>query len=313
MRQELHDLTGSAAEVAWALRRRGLLWVGGNAERELIFAESSLAPAEQAALYQQMHSYAFRLFLRDIIHHRAGFGIEDVVRYVSPPSASHYLELLSAWRVIEPSGPGRWRLRSPMARSFGETLEWYVAQLFSRAFGCTSAWSVRAALPSNGGDFDVLALVEGRLICVEVKSAPPKHITVETIVSFLRRIEDLGPALSIFLEDTHLRLEDKIVPLFAEALAQRSREHASWPGQLVPERRHLYSATPASTERNGHGAAPSLFVFSSRPSLEANLAYCLRRLLVPGSPPSAEVLAASGPSDPTLPPEPPASPPVRTP
>src|SRR5439155_13910925 len=150
--------------------------------------------------------------------HRAGFSVEELLRYVSAETAARYLELLAGWRIVEFADQRRWRLRAPEARSFGETLEWYVAQLFSRAFGCMAVWGVRAILSDNGGDFDVLALVEGRLVCVEVKSSPPKHINAETIVNFLRRVEDLGPALSIFLEDTHLRLEDKIVPLFAEAL-----------------------------------------------------------------------------------------------
>jgi hypothetical protein len=54
-----------------------------------------------------------------------------------------------------------------------------------------------------------------------------------------------------------------------------------------------------------------VFIASSRPSLEANLAYCLRRLLVPDAMPSPEVeaslsaLAEGGLEDPTLPPEPP--------
>jgi hypothetical protein len=111
--------------------------------------------------------------------------------------------------------------------------------------------------------------------------------------------------LSIFLEDTHLRLEDKLVPLFAEALSQRYGACAEAAGHLRCERRHLYSVPPPRSERNGHGPIPPIFIFSSRPSLEANLAYCLRRLLVPGplTPAAAEALMEAG--DPTLPPEPP--------
>jgi hypothetical protein len=281
LKQTVHDLNGGAQDVAWALLRRGMAWAGGNGERELLFAEAGLQPPELEAFYQQMHSYAFRLFLRDLIHHRSGFGMEDLLRYVNAETAARYLGALAGWRLIEPIGDGRWRLGASQARSFGETLEWYVAQLFSRGFGCTAAWGVRATWSGTGGDYDVLALIEGRLACVEVKSSPPKHITVETVANFLRRIEELGPALSIFLEDTHLRLEDKVLPLFAEALGRPGESD----GLFVCERRHLYSIRLPAAERNGHSPPPLLFVFSSRPSLEANLAHCLRRLLVPGAPP----------------------------
>jgi hypothetical protein len=305
VRPKLHELGGAARELGWALKRRGLRWAAGNEERDLVFAGAGLDAAETAALYRKMHSYAFRLFLRDVIRHRAGFTLSELERYVSAGVAERYLAELTAWRIAETEGEGRWHLCSRMARSFGETLEWYVAQLLERAFGCPAAWGVRATQGDNGGDYDVLALVEGRLLYVEVKSSPPKHISVETVRNFLRRIEDLGPELSIFLEDTHLRLEDKVVPLFLEALGP-----GVGPETVIQERRHLFAVRPPGHRGRG---LPRLFVTSSRPSLEANLAYCLRRLLVPGYPVPASVARSAevDEPDPTLPPEPPPAVPVQ--
>lgn len=283
MRRDLDSLRDGSREIAWALRRRGLEWVGGNAEHELVFAGANLTANELDELYRQMHSYAFRLFLRDIIHHRTGFGVPDLLRYVDEETARRYAQLAGDWRLIEPMDSGTWRLSSQGTRSFGETLEWYVAQLFTREFGCPAAWGVRATLSGQGGDYDVLSMVEGRLVCVEVKSSPPKHITVETLEHYLKRVDALGPAMSIFLEDTHLRLEDKIVPMFVEAV---SKHRGAGSAELVAERRHLYTIRPTDGADHGSGPGPVHVVASAQPSLESNVAFCLRRLLVPEAGPS---------------------------
>jgi hypothetical protein len=57
---------------------------------------------------------------------------------------------------------------------------------------------------------------------VEVKSSPPKQVTDSEIVAFLDRVGDLAPELSIFLMDTELRMKDKVVPMFEQALSTRS-------------------------------------------------------------------------------------------
>ena len=126
----------------------------------------------------------------------------------------------------------------------------------------------------------MLALVEGRLVLVEVKSSPPKHVTVDVLVQFFRRIEALGPAMAVFLEDTHLRLEDKIVPMFQEAIRARGTAHGT--ATIVQERKHLYSVQPDPGAANEGRWGPGLLIAGAQPSLEANVAHCLRRLLVTG-------------------------------
>jgi len=70
---------------------------------------------------------------------------------------------------------------------------------------------------SPGGDFDVLAEVDHRLVYVEVKSSPPKGIHLPNVKGFLTRVKSLSPDLALFLVDTHLRMEDKINVLFQQA------------------------------------------------------------------------------------------------
>jgi len=72
-----------------------------------------------------------------------------------------------------------------------------------------------------GGDYDVLAKLDGSLLYVEVKSSPPKQVTDSEIAAFLARVEDLSPEIAVFLMDTELRMKDKVVPMFEQALANR--------------------------------------------------------------------------------------------
>ncbi len=49
---------------------------------------------------------------------------------------------------------------------------------------------------------------------------PPKHITVAELRAFLRRVRAVHPDLALFVVDTALRLSDKILPMFVEALTR---------------------------------------------------------------------------------------------
>ncbi|NIT99503.1 MAG: hypothetical protein GWN01_00720, partial [Nitrosopumilaceae archaeon] len=69
-----------------------------------------------------------------------------------------------------------------------------------------------------GGDFDVLASWLGKLLYIESKSAPPKGIHNPEISAFLERVQNTKPDLAIFINDTHLRVKDKIVLMFEEEL-----------------------------------------------------------------------------------------------
>jgi hypothetical protein len=118
-------------------------------------------------------------------------------------------------------GAAGYTLSHSRITSFGPTLEWYVAELFRREFGAEVFWGVKFRRPEVGGDYDVLAKLDNSLLYVEVKSSPPKQVTDSEIAAFLDRIDDLAPEAAIFLMDTELRMKDKIVPMFEQALAER--------------------------------------------------------------------------------------------
>jgi len=185
--------------------------------------DALLIPAKkyQGNYYRMLHKYSFRLFLRDVIKHQDLFTIDDVTRYASPQVTREYLDHIRSIKLIKKRAAG-YMLAKGRVTSFGPTLEWYSAELFKREFSAEAIWGVKFRRPKVGGDYDVLARLNGSLLYMEVKSSPPKQIYDSEIAAFLDRVEDLSPAIAIFLMDTELRMKDKLVPMFEAELARRS-------------------------------------------------------------------------------------------
>ncbi len=112
-------------------------------------------------------------------------------------------------------------LKKKPVKSFGETLEWLVAELIKKDFQTETAWGVRFKRPKVGGDYDLIAKIDSSLLYMEIKSSPPKQIYDNQITSFFDRTEDLSPDITIFFVDTELRMKDKIVPMFEDELQRR--------------------------------------------------------------------------------------------
>lgn len=174
----------------------------------------------QAGYFRMLHKYSFRLFLRDVIKQSGPFTIDEVTRYASSSVTRDYLDHLLSVKLVKNTRGGYALSRGPV-RSFGATLEWYIAEVFRREFGAEAAWGVKFRRPKVGGDYDVIARLEASLFYSEVKSSPPKQIYDSEIAAFLDRVEDLAPETAIFLMDTELRMKDKIVPMFEKELANR--------------------------------------------------------------------------------------------
>jgi hypothetical protein len=149
-------------------------------------------------------------------------------------------------------------------RSFGDTLEWLVAQVLEREFGIPALAGVRIERLPGGGDCDVVALLEGELFYVETKAAPPRHLEARNVGAFLDRVDGLRPATAVFLEDTKLRMSDKLVPLFEEELSRRF-------GARAPRLRRVAGEVFAVGER--------LFLANSDPDLAVTLGICIERYL----------------------------------
>jgi Holliday junction resolvase-like predicted endonuclease len=202
--------------LAMLLRRRGFAIYKKEPADDLLIPSQKFLDA----YYLMLHKYSFRLFLRDVIKRRGPFALEQVTRYASPSVTNEYLDYLLSVKLVKKTSKGYVLVKGTIT-SFGTTLEWYVAEVFRREFGSEAVWGVKFRRPKVGGDYDVIAKFEGSLFYVEVKSSPPKQIYDSEIAAFLDRVADLSPEIAVFLMDTELRMKDKIVPMFENALAKR--------------------------------------------------------------------------------------------
>lgn len=168
-----------------------------------------------------LHRYSFRLFLRDLLEFQPNVSLEDLTHYCSEGAARRYLKTLKNLHIVRENADGRFLLLVDFVPNFGETLEWYLAEILRGEFQAPASFRVVLRNGQVGGDYDVLALVHRFLLYVEVKSSPPKAVDNQQVRNFLSRIKDLLPDFAIFFEDTHLRMKDKIVRLFEEELSRR--------------------------------------------------------------------------------------------
>lgn len=222
------------------------------------------------ALADLLGHYGFRLFLRGAIQRSTGFAPGETTRYLESARALGFAESLVGLRLAERRPRGRFRLLHP-ARSFGGTLEWYVARELERRYGFEVAVGLKLGAPGVGGDLDVVAGAEGKLVYLELKSSPPKHLSEREVAAFFDRLAVLGPDLAVFAVDTALRLSDKIVPMLEAELRQRR------PG-VSPVRR---------VERELWALTPHLYAVNAKPDLLGNLGRaiaCGLRALAPPQP-----------------------------
>jgi len=185
-------------------------------------SEDRLIPSKKYlhSYFQMLHKYSFRLFLRDVIKHQRLFTLEQVTRYATPGVTKEYLDYLMSINLLKKRTNAYTLTKGPV-KSFGVTLEWYIAEVLKREFGSEAVWGVKFKRPEVGGDYDVVAKFDGALLYIEVKSSPPKQIYDSEIAAFLDRIDDLSPEIAVFFMDTELRMKDKIVPMFEAELARR--------------------------------------------------------------------------------------------
>ncbi len=193
---------------------------------EQLFSLLGLQDAKaQQRFYHLMQKYSFRLMLHDLLQEPHGIKqVAELSHYASQERVREMLQELQHIGMVEAQGNG-FRLRNATVPRIGDVLELYVGCLLRREFGMESFSSVSLAGGDAGGDYDVLADWQGRLVFVETKSAPPKGIHNPEIAAFLQRVKALLPHLAIFLNDTHLRVKDKIVLMFEEELIRLKGIH----------------------------------------------------------------------------------------
>jgi hypothetical protein len=205
------------------------------ARLDLPFAPDLSGPAAER-LAAKLGHYAFRLFLRGAILCQGAFTPAEATRYVDARAAGELAEWLVAEGLARRTASGRYRLTHP-ARSFGGTLEWWMARELARRLGLETVAGVKSGARGSGGDLDVVAAGEGKLLYLELKSSPPKHLTRQEVATFLIRVRTLRPDVALFVMDTALRISDKVLPMFTAELG----EVAAVPRRI---RRETWALTP---------------------------------------------------------------------
>ncbi len=249
--RRIEELTPSLETI---LQRRGFILHKKGSEESVLIPDDTFLPE----YFEMMKRYAFRLFLRDIIKYCDGFTLTEVVHYATREVTREYIEYMLNIGLIERVDHDRYRLRRRDLLSFGETLEWFVAETLRRQYHMQTLWNVRFRGRGVGGDYDLLAKLNGGLLYIEVKSSPPRQIYDRDIGAFLRRIEDLCPEMAVFLVDTHLRMRDKIIPMFEDLLKDSH-----------------FKGTPKRLKAEIYTLENWLYIINSRPSIEGNLGYIL--------------------------------------
>ncbi len=216
LRKSLSELTPSLEVL---LKRRGFRIYKKEPSEDLLLPDSSF----RAGFYEMMKKYSFRLFLRDVIKHQNFFRLENVTRFATSAVTQDYLEYITDIGLAEKESDA-YKLSRGRIKSFGETLEWFVSEVFHKEFTTESIWGIRFKRPGVGGDYDLISKVDGIILYMEIKSSPPKQICQNEISAFFDRVNDLLPEISMFFVDTELRMKDKIVLMFEEELKKRYPE-----------------------------------------------------------------------------------------
>jgi len=254
LRDEIRRLRKSLSELTppldVLLKRRGFRIYKKEPSEDLLLPDNKFIDN----FYEMLKKYSFRLFLRDVIKNQKFFRLEDVTRYATSEVTKDYIEYLRNMGLVEKLSGG-FRLSIGPIKSFGETLEWYVAEIFKKEFAAEAIWGIRFKRPKVGGDYDLIAKVDGSIVYMEIKSSPPKQIYQKEISAFFDRVSDLSPEMSIFFVDTELRMKDKIVLMFDEELKLR---HVN-PPKIMRMEKELFQLKD------------KLFIINAKDSVAANI------------------------------------------
>jgi len=213
LRKKLSALSPSLETM---LKLRGFRIYKKEPSEDLLLPQKKYIPS----YIEKLKRYSFRLFLRDVIKHQDFFTLDKVARYATKAVTVQYIDYLLKAGVIEPFCEGS-RTRKRPVKSFGETLEWFIARLIQKEFEAQTIWGVKFKRAKVGGDYDLIARIEQSILYMEIKSSPPKQIYDREITAFFNRVQDMSPDISVFLVDTELRMKDKIVPMFEAELLKR--------------------------------------------------------------------------------------------
>lgn len=270
LKSEIKRLRGSLSKLtpplASLLKRRGFRIYKKEPSDDLLIPKKRFIDG----YYEMLKRYSFRLFLRDVIKHQLLFTLKQVTRYSTKEVTLQYIDYLVKVGLAA-RAEGRiktenslYKLKKGPIKSFGETLEWFMAEIFRREFSIEAVWGVKMKRPMVGGDYDLLAKIDGSILYMEIKSSPPKQIYQNEIRAFFDRVYDLMPEMAVFFMDTELRMKDKIVPMFEDELSMRFAE----PPEVKRMEKELFEV---GAER------PKIFIINAKDSIINNIERVLAR------------------------------------
>jgi hypothetical protein len=252
----------TAGAVEAVLRQRG--WQPGpHSPADRLLLPVPPTPDRVDRFYADLHRYHFRRLLQEAAERRVlgGAVLKSLAIRWGARAVAATMTRLEEYGLLRRRGGGYERAARSLGR-FGDTLEWFVAQVCVREFAAPAVWDARILDISRGGDFDVLAVLQGGLAYVECKGSPPYNIPAASLERFVDRVHRLRPELAVLLVDTTLEVDRNIIDNLRRLLDQRG--------------------TPRAPARVGRGVyewpgRPPLYVVTARRSLVANLRTCLRR------------------------------------
>ena len=259
-----------SSSVEKMLRMRGRRVFRKNPTERLFFP-SDLLPLYKIRFYEMMKKYSFRLVLRDMIKFQDRFRIRDLTRYCSSKVVQGYCKRLCDMGVIIKNERGNYQTRVSPLYSFGPTLEWFVAEMFKKEFSSPAIYGVSIKNTPSGGDYDVIASWNQRLVYIEVKSSPPKGIEQNEISTFFSRTDDILPDVGFLFNDTQLRMKDKLVVMFEKDLGKRygGKSKTLYPVErLIEELFHVQNR---------------VFIVNSKKDVVENFQICLKDYLRHGT------------------------------
>ena len=273
--KEIESIKAASIEdpssVEKMLRMRGIKVFRKNPTERLFFPPD-LSPFYKTRFYEMMKKYSFRLVLRDMIKFQDRLRIQDLTHYCSSKVVQGYCNLLCEMGAIIKMGKGKYRTRVSPLYSFGPTLEWFIAEVFKKESASPAIYGVSVKNTPSGGDYDVIAPWNQRLICVEVKSSPPKGVEQNEISTFFSRMNDILPDVAFLFNDTQLRMKDKLVVMFEEELGKRYGKESKtlYPVErLIEELFHVHN---------------HIFIVNSKKDVVENFQICLKHYLQHASP-----------------------------
>jgi hypothetical protein len=163
LRKLLEELTPPLETI---LKRRGFMIYKKEPSEDLLLPEGRYL----RVFYERLKRYSFRLFLRDIIKYQNYFTLDKVTKFATKEVSSQYLEFLLKTGLVKSFRKG-YRLEKRPIKSFGETLEWYIARLIKKDFQAETTWGVKFKRPNVGGDYDLIAKIDSSILYMEVKSS----------------------------------------------------------------------------------------------------------------------------------------------